>query len=187
MKRVFVKILVAFAAFLALACQSQSSVAQLRTDTIVMVEENPTPHSAKKATLYSTFLPGLGQIYNKKLWYVKVPIIYAGFGGLIYAINWNNNELKRFKKAYNAYPDDEFEGVISQDQLIDYVDYYRRNRDLSVIGIALLWGLNVIEANVTGHFYNYDISPDLSLKLEPTFRRNFAQQPELGFRLAVNF
>ena len=55
-------------------------------------------HSAYKAGLYSAFLPGLGQIYNKEFW--KVPLVYIGFSTFAYFINFNHVE---YKKALNAY------------------------------------------------------------------------------------
>ncbi|MCF8370945.1 MAG: hypothetical protein K9H64_04935 [Bacteroidales bacterium] len=186
MKRAFsFKIIILLAILIGLFLNVKEVHAQLRGDTII-IDQPEEAHSPRKATLYSTFLPGLGQVYNKKYWYIKVPIIYGGFGALIYSASWNNTEMKRFKKAYKDFPDNEFEGI-PQDQLIDYIDYYRRYRDLSVIGMVIVWGLNVIEANVSGHFYNYDISPDLSLKVEPFFRNNPIAPPELGIKLAINF
>lgn len=184
-KAISLKILLFLAVLIVSFFHSKEMDAQLRGDTLII--DPPTEaHSPRKATLYSTFLPGLGQAYNKKYWYYKIPIIYAGFGGLIYAASWNNAEMKRFKKAYTSFPDNEFEGV-PQDQLLDYIDYYRRYRDLSIIGMVLVWGLNIVEANVSGHFYNYDITPDLSLKIEPFFRNNLSAQPDLGIRFAIHF
>ncbi|MEA3443484.1 MAG: DUF5683 domain-containing protein [Bacteroidota bacterium] len=157
---------------------------QIKGDTITLSEDE-NYHSPRKATLYSTFIPGWGQAYNKKYWII--PIIYAGFGGLIYSANWNNGELQRFKKAFNDFPNDEFNGIVPQDQLIDNIDYYRRNRDLSFIGMFALWGINVLQANVDAHFYNYDISRDLSLKIEPVFRNKYTFAPETGLKLTLNF
>ncbi len=162
----------------------QSLWAQIDGDTILL-DAPEEIHSPRKATLYSTFVPGWGQAYNKKIW--KIPIIYAGFAGLIYAANWNNTELKRFKTAYNDYPDNEFGEAFEQDQIIDYIDYYRRNRDLSFIGMVALWGINIIDANVDAHFFNYNISRDLSVRLVPVYKNNFKYAPEFGLKLALNF
>ncbi len=142
-------------------------------------------HSPKKASIYSLILPGAGQVYNKKYW--KVPIIYIGFGALLYSANWNNTEYNRFKDAYLAYPNDEFEGLLGQEQLLNYISGYRRSRDLSFIGMFALWGLNIVDASVDAHFFNYDISEDLSLKFEPTFKNTLMSQPEFGIKLALKF
>ena len=55
-------------------------------------------HSPKKATIMSLCLPGLGQAYNRKYW--KIPIIYAGLGGLAYLTMHNNNKYQDFKNEY---------------------------------------------------------------------------------------
>jgi len=163
---------------------TESLFGQNQTDTIsksvVIVK-----HSPKKASIYSLILPGAGQVYNKKYW--KVPIIYIGFGALIYSATWNNGEYNRFKDAYLTYPNDEFEGRLGQEQLLNYINGYRRSRDLSFIGMFALWGLNIIDASVDAHFFDYDISEDLSLNFKPTYKNTLFSQPEFGIKLALNF
>ena len=118
-----------------------------QTDTIVVMNVNP--HSAKLATRLSTFLPGAGQIYNKQYW--KVPILYAGAGALVYSISWNNNQYQKYLSAYKLDSDtssstnSEFSGLYTVDNLITLKDYYRRNRDLSAIGLVLLYAANIID------------------------------------------
>lgn len=148
--------------FFSFSVQAQETVKHQEPDSLSL-------HSPKKASIYSAVLPGLGQVYNKKYW--KVPIIYAGFGVLIYAARFNGKEYQRFRSAYFEYPDDEFQGLLSQDQIEFYVDSYRRSRDLSIIGFFALWGLNVIDANVDAHFFDFDISPDISLHIRPVLQR----------------
>ncbi len=162
-----------------------SAYAQEKTDTIVLDAPVNLGHSPKKATIYSAILPGLGQAYNQDWW--TIPAIYVAFAGAIYAVDFNNREYNRFKTAYLTFPNDEFEGNFTQEQLLSYVEEYRRWRELSVIGIVLVWGLNVIDANVNGHFYQYDISPDISLKVEPIFRQNVTVGSELGLKFALKF
>ncbi len=164
--------------------ENNSLQAQSQNDSIsqtVVVSK----HSPKKASIYSAIVPGLGQVYNKKYW--KVPVIYIGFGALIYSATWNNVQYGRFKDAYLAYPDDEFEGVISQEQLLGYINNYRRYRDLSFIGMVALWGLNVIDASVDAHFFDYDISDDLSIRVEPIIRNNYLSSSEFGVKLSLRF
>jgi hypothetical protein len=128
-------------------------------------------HSPAKASIYSALLPGLGQVYNRKIW--KVPIIYAGFATLGYFIVDNNSEYQRFKNAYKALTDDnpltidEFNGQRSADELLFYKDQYRRWRDISLIITVVTYALNIVDANVDAHFFNYDISPDLSMNINP--------------------
>ena len=154
------------------------SLAQ-QTDTIVV--KNVNPHSAKLATRLSTFVPGAGQIYNKQYW--KVPILYAGAGALIYSISWNNNQYQKYLSAYKLDSDtssstnSEFNGLYTVDNLITLKDYYRRNRDLSAIGLVLLYAANIIDAYVYAQFYNFDISDDLSMQVKPFVVPTFQYAP----------
>jgi len=148
--------------------------------------ENPDKnlHSPKKAAMYSTILPGLGQAYNKKYW--KIPIIYFGAGVLYYAIQFNNDHYFQFKNAFLDFTDDDPEtrsylDVTSLDvesfdesqrkffmeELIDFKDYYRKYRDLSIIGLIGLYLVNIIDASVDAHLLDFDISDDLSFNIKP--------------------
>ena len=152
------------------------------------------PHSIRRAAIYSAVLPGLGQVYNRKAW--KVPIIYAGFGVLGYFIVTNNNEYKIYKEAYvytandETYPiDNPYVGRYNQDQLQRGMDYYRRNRDLTIIITSLWYVLNILEAYVDAHFFDYDISEDLSLQVSPAVTPTFARRTDLapGLKISLNF
>ncbi len=147
-------------------------------------------HSPRKATLYSTMLPGLGQAYNKKYW--KIPIVYAGFGAMTYFFTSNNSRYNKFKKALILRSDgdestvDEYaKQYPNQQSLIDYKDYYRRNRDLSVIGFALFYVLNIVDANVDANLFYFDVSDDLSFQVSPTLLQgaSFAS----GLSLKIKF
>lgn len=130
-------------------------------------------HLPHKATFYSAVLPGLGQIYNQKYW--KVPIIYAGFGGLIYYTGYNNYVYKRYKNAYEIKLQidsgdttlvDPLPGPTTAATLLTREEW-RRYRDLTIIGIGILYVAQIIDANVDAHLFDYDISEDLSLRLDP--------------------
>jgi len=134
------------------------------TDTIPAVEDRP-----RKATIWALSLPGAGQIYNKKYW--KVPILYAGFGALGYAIAWNHGEYKRFGDYYKLAVDDDpntipaFAGT--PDQLREKREYYKKYRDLSIIGAVALYALQALDANVDAHLSTFDVDDDLSFRLQP--------------------
>ena len=139
----------------------------LSTDTVVV-----KPHSPRKATLYSMVLPGLGQIYNKKYW--KVPVLYAGIGALTYMGIQNNREYKRWHEAYlytinkeTTPTDNDLVGKYDAEQLRSQSNYYRRNLELTYIFGSFLYILNMVDAAVDAHLFNYDISDDLSLHLLP--------------------
>ena len=155
------------------------------------VEVSKSNHSAKKATLFSTFLPGLGQAYNKKYW--KIPIVYAGLGTTIYFIYWNQNNYNDYSTAYDirvAGGDDIYKSVYSIDQLIILQNYYRNNRDLSIILTVVIYGLNILDANIDAHLYDFDVSEDISLKIEPALLRNTGygfSGMNYGMKLSLQF
>ena len=146
-------------------------------------------HSPKKAAIYSAILPGLGQAYNKKYW--KIPIVYAGFGTIGYFIGWNNKNYQTMKQAYIDLTDgNPHEGShldllpprYDLDDPNDYAnfktalnkqqDYYRRNRDLLIITIVGFYGLNIIDASVDAHLFDFDIGEDLTFNWQPAMQNN---------------
>lgn len=146
-------------------------------------------HSPQKAVLLSAALPGLGQIYNKKYW--KLPIIYAGFGGLGYSIFASTRNYRKYKTAYKYRVDgdpntiDEFEGTASESNLLDLKNYYRRNLDLGVIFTAVLYALNLVDAAVDAHLFHYDISDDLSMQVQPRFNYNAMSGSSAGVTIIL--
>lgn len=145
-------------------------------------------HSPHKATMYSALIPGLGQVYNKKYW--KLPIIYGATGVLIYAFNFNNDQYNKYKNAYTDMDAGEissFEGYTSTDQLTKLKDNYRRNRDLNVISLAAVYLLNVVDATVDAHLFDYKISDDLSLNIQPTLNKSIDYQSTYGLCFRLSF
>jgi hypothetical protein len=126
-------------------------------------------HSPKKAAIFSMILPGLGQAYNKKYW--KIPVVYAAAGGLMYSFQFNQSRYIKYRNAYsdrlNGIPDD-YIGKYSNDQLNTLFKYYNRYRDLTVIGFAALYAINIIDASVDAHLFTFDVSDDLSFNIHPT-------------------
>jgi len=168
------------------------------TDNQLPVADSAVPelHSAHKATLYSLMLPGLGQAYNEKYW--KIPVIYVGFGLLAYNFKINNDETKKFTEAYryvinnDSFPtDNEYVARYKDDSglLLRGRDYYRRRVELSVIFSALWYILNVIDATVDAHFFNYDVSDNLSLRIDPVFMMptGLPGRQTSGLRLSMSF
>jgi hypothetical protein len=135
------------------------------------LEKRERLHSPKKATLMSTILPGAGQAYNRKYW--KIPIIYGGFAGLAYAINFNNKQYREYKRSYSSRLDndittiDPYVGIYSDNDLVTLKDFYRRNRDLSIVGLGLLYVLNIVDASVDAHLFEFNVNDDLSLHVTP--------------------
>ena len=150
-----------------------------RADTL-HVDSIPKKHSPKKASLFSAIVPGAGQIYNKKYW--KPPVIYAAFGGLTYLAveNWktyqefkeafrirNDNDPNSFDKYDIDNPDFSGKDAFSYDGLNQAKNDYRRYFELTVIGITLVYILNVVDAAVDAHLFYFDVNDDLSLQFTP--------------------
>ena len=115
----------------------------------------------------SACLPGLGQIYNKKYW--KVPIIYGGAVAVVYSANWNSKYYKMFKVAYkNRVNGDSIHySNYSDTSLQTARDYYRKYLELSYIIGGAIYIMNIIDAAVDAHLYHFDISDNLSMKINP--------------------
>lgn len=146
----------------------------------------PKVHSPHKASLYSAVLPGLGQAYNQKYW--KIPIVYAGVGTISYLAIINRNEYRIAKEAQvyvannEEYPiENKYIGKYSATDLITIRDYYRRNMEVSWIFLGLWYILNIVDATVDAHFFNYDISDEISLQLQPGFQlQNVPHTPKIA-------
>lgn len=145
--------------------------------------------SARKASIMSACLPGLGQAYNKKYW--KIPVIYAVLGGVGYWGVTNHNNYKYFSNNLRAIYDDDASTVntsgYSSDQLISNKRYYKKYRDLAILIGALAYGLNIIDANVDAHLKTFDISDDLSLQFKPYGNLDYKNNLQTGLTIKLNF
>ena len=150
-------------------------------------------HKPNKATFMSSLVPGLGQYYNQKYW--KIPIIYGGFTGLIYYASYNNYVYKKYRREYKWATDDD-DRTLSQYPAANterLKDTWRRYRDICFIGIGALYLLQVIDANVDAHFFDFTIDKDLSIKADPMLMPDFTEvagsrtSTPLGVNITVTF
>ena len=159
---------------------------------------NPT-----KATWLALVIPGGGQIYNRKYW--KLPIFYGGFAGCAYALTWNSKMYKDYSTAYKDAMNGNIQSSsitdllppgykISETQLKDLLrkrkDTYRRYRDLSIFAFIGVYLLSVIDAYVDAELSNFDITPDLSMKVEPAVidnRINNSSNRSVGLQCSFRF
>ena len=159
---------------------------------------NPT-----KATWLALVIPGGGQIYNRKYW--KLPIFYGGFAGCAYALTWNSKMNKDYSTAYKDAMNGNMQSSsitdllppgykISETQLKELLrkrkDTYRRYRDLSIFAFIGVYLLSVIDAYVDAELSNFDITPDLSMKVEPAVidnRINNSSNRSVGLQCSFRF
>lgn len=183
----FLHIGLVFLIFCSLNLSAQEELKASAADTVLA--DSSEVHSVSKATWLSTALPGAGQYYNESYW--KMPILYAGLGACIYMAVDNHRAYRRYLNAFfiridsTATVTDRYVGIYSERELIELQNIYRDWRDLAIIIGALVWALNVVDAHVDAHLYDYNVNDDLTLKIEPNlfYVNNF---PAVGLRLSLN-
>lgn len=134
----------------------------------------------KKAAILSLALPGAGQLYNKRWW--KLPLVYGAMGGMVYSIDYNTRQYRRFSQAYilalRGEPHEFIDYNLSTQAIKRYRDQFDKRRQLSWIGLAAVHLLQSAEAFVDAHLMQFDLSEDLSLQWR------FETLPPSGFLLA---
>lgn len=162
---------------------------------------NPEP---MRAVWLSALCPGLGQIYNRRYW--KLPIIVGGYMGLAYATDWNNAMLRDYTKAYRDLMDNDPDTKSYMDFFAPGVDesslsktwlesvfqsrrnYFRRNRDLCIIGMVGVYLLAIVDAYVDASLAHFDITPDLSMQWSPVIMQETRSPiPSVGLQMAFCF
>lgn len=170
-------------------------------DSLIISTESMDPLAPSKAAFYSTVLPGLGQIYNKKYW--KAPIVWGALGGSIYAYSWNNNNYQRFRTAFKrrqaGFNDDEFFDINGDNEpgappdldigdLESQQERFQESRDLMLVLTIAVYALNIIDANVTAHLKQFNVDDDLSLDFQPYLDLNpITNNPNYGMALTIKF
>lgn len=166
---------------------------------------------AIKAVWLGAIFPGAGQIYNRSYW--KLPIVYGAFMGCGYAIGWTNNRCTNYKNAYIDLYADIQAGTVSEDPSKSYIavipegytlatvggqstwmntlknrqTVYRRYRDYSILATIVVYALTMIDAYVDAQLFDYDISPDLTLNVEPQIYYDLEHRHSAELKLAIQF
>lgn len=169
-----------------LEAPADTAALRMKSDSVYRKLPAPKPRfvpNSNRAIWLAMVFPGAGQIYNRKYW--KLPIVYGGFVGCAYALNWNNKMYKDYSQAYLDIMDDDpntksYEDFVplnfnmaGQEERFKEIfrkrkDMYRRQRDLSIFCFIGVYLLSVIDAYVDAELSSFDISKDLSLQVEPT-------------------
>lgn len=185
-------------------------------DSLKRAEETEYKHyislqkkpDAIRAVWLGALVPGLGQIYNQSYW--KLPIVYGGAMGCIYAITWTNGMYSDYKQAYldittdvelSADPARSYNAIMPEGYTIErmggrvnyantlhsYQNSYRRYRDISIVAAVVLYALTLIDAYVDAQLFDFDVSPDLSMDVAPDIHYDIYNQRSAELKLALHF
>ena len=164
-----------------------------------------------RAVWLGAVLPGAGQIYNRSYW--KLPIVYGGFMGCIYAITWTNNQYIGYKDAYRDIyydiqngtisnsPDKSYNAILPEgyninsmggsntymNRLKEWQNASHRNRDMAILVSVVVYALSLIDAYVDAQLFDFDISNDLSLNVSPQIYYDMQHQRTAEIKLAIQF
>lgn len=142
----------------------------------------------------SAILPGLGQIYNKRWW--KVPLVYGGFVGIGLVFEFNQRYYNTFLKEAQYREENPGKTLsplyagYTNAGIITIKDAYRRNRDLSILGGVAFYAITIIDAYVDAKFFRFDVSDELSLKVDPMIQGGISNasigSPAIGLKLRLS-
>ena len=142
-------------------------------------------HIPSKATKRSALIPGWGQAYNKQYW--KIPLVYGVLAIPVATYIYNDDLYNKTKFAYNAKfkaqngDESDLPNIdptlknLSLGSLQSYRNAFRKDRDYSILWLLLGWGLNVVDATVSGHLKEFDINPNLAISIKPSVQPAFRQ------------
>ncbi len=179
MKKLSLLIVITFSLVCVALAQKKDSLALKTKKTGFRLSKYRLPNDTsnlqtpKQAVYRSFMLPGLGQYKNGKWW--KVPLVPAGFVGIVLVFNFNNQlyqqtltELQFRANNPNKTQDPEFPIQIRNEQLVQAKDFYRRNRDLSILGGLLFYGIVAIDAYVDARLARFNVDENLSFNIKPS-------------------
>ena len=143
-------------------------------DTVIVNETEsealPERHSPAKAAWRSAVIPGWGQIYNEKYW--KLPIVYGGLAGLGTWVGYNVYWFRQYKEGVIIKQTGDTSVVdpfpfLTESTLKLRRENFRRSMDASILLTTAFYLLQIADAVVDAHLYEFDISDDLSLMVAP--------------------
>lgn len=166
---------------------------------------------AMRAVWMGAIIPGYGQIYNRSYW--KLPIVYSGFVGCAYAISYTSGNYNDYKTAYRDIFTDTNSGSVTEDPGKSYIAIlpegytlsnvggagkwmatlqsrqttWRRNRDYCIVATIAVYALSLIDAYVDAQLFDFDISSDLSMSVEPAINRDYRNQTTAELHVAFRF
>ncbi len=181
---------------------------------VMTIESYAARFDPRKAMLYSAALPGLGQAYNKKYW--KIPLIYGAFGGLGFAVWWNNDRYlfyraglfgllnepanptvdpvtnltkfgNRVVDGVPLFPASATSPPLKEEIVRNAVNRFRRDRDFALIASFIFYMMQMVDAHVDAHLKEFDVNPHLKVSLEPSVQQNAFTGRSAGIGLTLKF
>lgn len=156
------------------------------TDTVKASKHSPT------TAMLLSIIPGGGQIYNKKYW--KLPIIYGLLGTSSYFIYYSADKMLLYKNEYINRHTEGNESLLipsladkNDENIIDLKNKNQRYMEIAIGVTAILYALNIVDAMVDAHFYDFDISDDLSLRIAPNLIAPSMTGMRPAYGLTLNF
>jgi hypothetical protein len=140
----------------------------------------------EKALLYASILPGSGQVYNKKYW--KVPLVYGGFAFLGYYINSYNNSYRKYRGELFEYLNTGTSpSGLPENTIRTVINRYKRERDFFIILAGAWYGLQILDAHVDAHLKEFQVNPNLRVRVEPSWQQDWMLGRQTGFTVSVRF
>lgn len=194
MRSIFI-VLFVFSSLVGFGQTNQDTLVSIPADTlrlergkkVITLETYAARFNPRKALLYSAIFPGSGQIYNKKYW--KVPLVYGGFATGIFFISFYQDRYVTYKGQLFNFLDD---GTLSpqgfnETQLRKIVDDSKRERDFFTILTGFWYILQLVDAHVDAHLKEFDLNPQLQVRLEPMIENNPLNGQSAGLALKFKF
>ena len=193
LKAFVIGLLLVFAITVHVSAQTKDSAAGVATDSVT---PPPPIDTAKKVSFWkkmaypnpkvamicSAVIPGLGQAYNHKYW--KIPIVYVGLGAMAYFIYTNQQQYHQFITALKD-STQPLNKIYTKTDLVNGENFYARYRNLSIIGAAFIYMLQIVDANVDAQMHTFDVSDNLSFhftpNLVPTSTGSYTFEPGFTF------
>lgn len=119
----------------------------------------------KRVTRLATFIPGAGQIANRKYW--KAPVVWGGMAYCISSIDYNLTQLDAARAHLIELENDPATDFNTLQSARSEEAFYRRNRDLSWFALVGVHALSILDAHVDANLMSFDVSENLALHLRP--------------------
>lgn len=123
--------------------QNIESTASLQSSSDTTFQMTKSPWGA---VARSAIIPGWGQFYNESYW--KIPVIWGTAAWFVY--NWvdNNNLYNDYRSLYQSTQNEYYRRLRN---------FYRDQRDNFSIYLGLLYLLNLVDAYVDAHLFDFNV------------------------------